>query len=142
MKKVRLFFFLLVLVLCVSVCSAISPEQVNASTTLAAYGAIINPGDSAGDVVITYDVRATSLADKVGVETISIYKSTGQYVTTIYGSTTNGLIITDSSRHRSSYTYSGTPGVSYCAVVTVFAEIGDDYDSHAINTGDAIAPTT
>lgn len=142
MKRAQIFSFLLVFAMLITCCSAanITPDQPSASPTLAAYAAYLDPGDSSGDIIITYDVQAKRIADYVGVETISIYKSNGTYVTTIYGSTSNGLIRTNASRHLSEYIYHGTSGTTYYAIVTVFATIGSDYDSQTVSTYDATAP--
>ena len=45
---------------------------------------------------ISYDVQSNKLASSIGVETVDIYKADGSYVTSITGSTSNGLIETNS----------------------------------------------
>ena len=87
-----------------------------------------------------HDVMASGKADEVGVSSIKIYKSNGSYVTTITGTTNNGLLDTNVGTHRSTYTYEGTSGVSYYAEVTVYAKIGSDSDSRTVKTGTAKAP--
>ena len=54
--------------------------------------------------------------------------------------TSNGLVRSNASRHRSTYTYTGTSGTSYYAEVTVFAKIGSDYDSRTVTTATVKAP--
>ncbi len=133
--KTRFFSFLsatiLTFTLCVGVASA---SEARASLTLSSYSVVADPGSDPGEFKITYDVRATTYADRVGVSSIIIYQSNGTKVATITGTTGNGLLRTDAVRHRSSYTYSGTAGVSYYASVTVYAEIGDESDSRKIVT--------
>ena len=50
------------------------------------------------------------------------------------------LVRSNASRHRSTYTYTGTSGTSYYAEVTVFAKIGSDYDSRTVTTATVKAP--
>lgn len=140
MKK-RFLPFLLAISCLFSMCIVgVSAIENRASTTLASYPVTIVKGSRSGEVKISYDVRASGTADSVGVSSIKIYESDGSYVTTITGSTGNGLIRNGASRHNSSYTYSGTSGVSYYAKVTVFATIGSDYDSKTVTTGTVKAP--
>ena len=140
MKK-RVFPFLLAICCLFSLCAlGASAVESRASTTLANYPVTIAKGSRSGEIKISYDVQANGRADSVGVSSIKIYESDGTYVTTITGSTGNGLIGTGVSRHRSSYIYSGTSGVSYYAKVTVFATIGSDHDSKTVTTGTAKAP--
>ena len=70
----------------------------------------------------------------IGVSQIKIYRSNGQYVTTIQGSASNGLLINSNDAHNDIYTYTGTSGTSYYAVVTVYAYDGSRSDSQEIKT--------
>ena len=115
-------------------------SETRASKTLSRYSAIALSGDNEGEFKITYDVLASGIADEVGVSSIKIYKSNGSYVTTITGTTGNGMLRTEASRHSATYTYEGTSGVSYYAEVTVYAKIGSDSDSRTVKTGTAKAP--
>ncbi len=134
MKK-RVLSFSLIAALALSLCSgAALATEGRASTTIKLYTASASKGDSAGEVKISYEVQAKSLADEVGISSIVIYKSDGTYVTTITGSVSNGLIRTSTTRHRSTYTYSGNAGTSYYAIVTGFATIGSDSDSKSVKT--------
>lgn len=108
--------------------------QTRASLTLSAYSAGLKAGSSGGTISISYDVQASKWADSVGVESIAIYRSNGSYVTTIAGTTSNGLICADSNIHKGTYSYVGTSGVSYYAKVTVFAEVGANYDRRTVTT--------
>lgn len=87
-----------------------SASTMRASPTLSSYGVVLTKGSSGGKVIITYDVLANSVAESLGVSSIVIYKSSGDYVTTIYPTTLNGLKTSNAMWHRSSYTYSGTSG--------------------------------
>ncbi len=111
-----------------------------ASPTLAEYIAIMTAGTSSRELKIAYDVTASRLADLVGVSSIVIYKSDGSYVTTITGTTGNGLIVSSDFGHAGSYAYLGTSGTYYYAKVTVFATIGSVSDSRTITTSTVKAP--
>lgn len=111
-----------------------------ASDTLAYYEVYCTPGSKSGTVVITYDVGANSKADSVGISSIALYKSNGIYTTTILGSTENGLVKSNSPSNAGTYTQTVVSGNSYYAVATVFAEIGDKYDSRTVTTRIATAP--
>ena len=117
-----------------------SASTMRASPTLSSYGVVLTKGSSGGKVIITYDVLANSVAESLGVSSIVIYKSSGDYVTTIYPTTLNGLKTSNAMWHRSSYTYSGTSGVSYYAMVTVFATINGVTDSRTVKTNTVAAP--
>lgn len=121
-------------------CVGASAAEVRASTTLFLYSASASSGDSTGEVKINYDVQASKIADQVGISTIKIYRSNGTYVTTITGTTQNGLIDTGTSRHKSKYVYKGISGTSYYAAVTVFATVGSDSDDRTVTTDIVTAP--
>ena len=141
MKRIFTSFFALVLALtcCLGVTSAnaVSPQ---ASLTIASYSATMKAGSSSGQVKIGFDVTASKMADSLGVSSIVIYKADGTYVTTITGTTSNGLKETSSSMHKGTYTYTGVSQVSYYAKVTVFATVGSTTDSRTVTTATAKAP--
>jgi hypothetical protein len=140
MKK-RLFPFVLSVILVFSFCN-ISTFAVEdrASKTLNYYNVGCKAGSTSGTINISYDVQANSIADSVGIESIVLYSSTGVYMTTILGSTQNGLIKTNNGSNVGTYTQTVVPGNSYYAIVTVFAEIGDNYDSRKVSTNIVTAP--
>lgn len=117
-----------------------SASILRSSPTLSAYSAILTQGNKSGQIVITYDVAANSIADSLGISAMKIYKSNGSYVTTIYSSALNGFTTTNDMRHRSSYIYTGTSGTSYYAEVTVFATIDGVTDSRTVTTNTVKAP--
>ena len=141
MKKRILFFITALLLLATTSVTALAVEM-RSSPTLAMYNAKITKGASGtGKIIISYDVSANTEAEEVGVATIKIYKSGGASpVATITGSTWNGLIATDTEWHRSSYTYTGTSGVEYYAVLTVTATIDGTSDSKDYTTNSCVAP--
>lgn len=140
MKK-RILSFGIVAALALSLFggAALAVED-RASTTITMYTASAAKGSNAGELKISYDVQAKGLASEIGISSIEIYKSGGSYVTTITGTTGNGLIRTEATRHRSSYIYEGESGESYYAVVVGFATIGSDSDSKSRTTAVVTVP--
>lgn len=131
----------LILTLMLTLCGGMAlAAEPRASSTLTYYPVGVSKGEDEGEVDISYDVMANKTADEVGVSRIKIYKSDGTYVTTITGTTGNGLIRTNSARHISTYTYEGISGVTYYAEVTVYAKIGSDSDSRTVTTPTVTAP--
>lgn len=140
MKK-RILSFATALVLIFTSAIAASAVEVRASPTLALYSAMLTKGSSAGKISISYDVRANTEAEEVGVSSIKIYTaSDDKYVTTITGSVRNGLIAANTERHRSSYTYTGKAKTEYYAIVTVTATINGTTDTRDITTNSLTAP--
>jgi hypothetical protein len=139
----RTFTFVLALTMVLTCCSGaalaatFSPQ---ASLTLSYYEVVLLAGSKSGEIRINYDVGASKLADSLGVSSIEIYKSNGSYVTTITGTTSNGLVRNNSSSHMGVYSYIGTSGVSYYAKVTVFATVGSVSDSRTVTTSTVKAP--
>jgi len=140
-KRVLSLFVTLMLIFSTSVPSAAAQNAgLRSSPTLASYIAKVSEGSVPGNVIISYDVTANTLAEEVGVSTIKVYDSSDKCVATITGSWWNGLIATNTERHRSSYTYKGESGTTYYAVVTVFATIGGVSDSRDYTTKTVTAP--
>ena len=111
------------------------------SPTIMGQGVTMLPGNEPGELRITYDINAKRSADEVGVLSIEIYRSTGAYVETIYGTTANGLIRTSALLHSGTYSYKNAEsGEFYYAVVTLYATIGSLTDSETITTATVEAP--
>lgn len=140
----RVFSIILAVMLFVTCCggTALAANEIEpyASPTLAYYDVVLLVGDSRGMLWIDFDVTASKPADSVGIKEIKIYKSNGTYVTTITGTTSNGLVWNNASTHMGTYEYKGTSGTSYYAEVTVFATIGSITDSRTITTSTEEAP--
>ena len=115
--------------------------QARASESISDYKVYIEAGDGRGEVNIDFLVRATASFPKLGALKIEIYKANGDYVKTIWGNTSNGLLSPRSGRYYSNtYTYGGTPGVSYYAVVTICAGTTTNYDTREATTPIVRAP--
>ncbi|MCI9264265.1 MAG: hypothetical protein HFF06_06790 [Oscillospiraceae bacterium] len=140
MKKRILSLGLLAIFVLSMCCVGAAAAEARASSTLTLFTASASKGNNSGEVKISYDVQTNTPADKVGISSIAIYKSDGSYVTTVTGTTGNGLVRTGAYRHKSTYVYTGTSGTSYYAVVTGFATIGSDSDSRTVTTSTIKAP--
>ena len=134
----RILSSVLVLVMAAACCCGIASAR--ASLTLSAYYAMLFVGDTRGEISIDYEVRASLLADSLGVESIRIFEEDGTYVTTINGTIRSGLICVDSDVHKGYYDKTLTAGTSYYAEVTIFARQGIIYDSRTITTNTVTAP--
>lgn len=112
-----------------------------ASKTICSSLGYLRAGDQSGQLKIDYEVTANVPASSLGVEYIRLYTDTGKYVTSIIGSTTNGLVRKDGIAHMGTYCYNdATPGQYYYAEITVFAVIGTDYDNYTHLTATIKAP--
>lgn len=125
---------LLVLSLSLVLLCSFAGANTYASDYLAQYGAALIATETKGKYDIYYDVTATRTSDTIGVSKIKIYKSDGTYVTTITGTTSNGLLIEQDFVHAGVYTRYGVSGTSYYAEVTFFAERGGGSDSKTVKT--------
>ena len=111
-----------------------------ASLALSNYYVTCAAGSQPGEIVFTYDLQANNFATHIGITSIAIYERGGAYVTTIFGSTSNGLIATSTMRHRGSHPFQGTSGISYYASVTIFASNSDGNDYKTVQTALVTAP--
>lgn len=137
MKKMALILSMVLISLLICPIAA----QARASENISNYGADAVQGDEPGEISIDFSIHATASFSKIGALKIEIYKANGAYVETIWGNTTNGLLSPNSERfYGSMYTYKGTPGVSYYAVVTVCAGTVMSYDTRRITTPTVRAP--
>ena len=82
-----------------------------------------------GKLKITVSERANGTMSTLGASAIRIYKSDGTYVTT-----SNGLLKNNAASLSGSYTYQGSSGTSYYAVVTFTASNSSGSDSRMITT--------
>lgn len=140
----RIFSVILMLCMLATFCgSALAADTgVFASPTLSRYTAQLSKGTSKGKITVSYRVVASapSSITSIGVSSIKIYKADGTYVTTISGTTSNGLVLKNASAHAGTYTYSGVSGTSYYAQVTMFATAGGVTGSGTVKTNTVTAP--
>lgn len=142
MKRIISIVLALVVVFicCSGIAMAAESSSMRASLVLISYTAGLTSGDNPREICIDYNIKSNGSASSIGVESIEIYRENGSYVTTITGTTSNGLIRTNSSIHKGTYDYTLSSGVSYYAEVTVFAKVGTEYDSRTITTSTVTAP--
>lgn len=126
----------IVLVLLCSIAGA----NTKASDYLTQYSTALFASKTKGYYDIFFDVTATDTSDSLGVSQVKIYKSDGTYITTIKGTTENGLVREGSFSHTGVYTRAGVSGNSYYAEVTIFAKRGGGSDSRTITTNTVRVP--
>lgn len=139
MKK--LISCLLVCMMIFSCCSVAFAAGIEpyASLSLRTTQTSASTGTNSGEIKIFYQSRANKVSSPIGVSSIAIYKSDGTYVTTIYGSTSNGLMANGTTSKSGTYTYKGSSGTSYYAKVTLSATAGGEHDSRTVTTNSARA---
>ena len=128
----------LLLTCCMGSALASSEIVPFASLTLSYYDVDMVSGGKE-TAYIDFSVGASKFADEVGIDSIRVYESNGDYVKTVFGSASNGLIIFDTDWHSDRYELSLPPG-SYYAEVTVFATVGSDTDSRTVTTSTVRIP--
>lgn len=133
MKRIFASFMLILMAVSCSV-SALVLESPRASLTLSRYFAECLTGDSKGEIIVSYDVKASKLASSVGVKSIVFYTRDGDKVSTVSGSVQNGLVKTNNDDHMGDFVYELPSGEYYYAEVTAFAQVGSDYDSRTVTT--------
>lgn len=137
--KSLLVFFVSVALICITGTQAYA--ETRGSDYIKRYSVSAYQGSSRGAMNIKCDIRANWAVSKIGVLEIKIYESDGSYVTTIRGSTSNGLLSSESSfAHIVTYTYKGVPGTTYYAKVTLCAGTASDYDVRYVQTQKVTAP--
>ena len=140
MKRICAFSLMLCLLFTCCGTALAADAGTCSNPTLSTYAAQLAKGSSKGKVIIKYTIIASKIASSIGVSSIKIYKSDGTYVTTISGTTSNGLVLKNTSTHTGTYTYSGVSGTSYYAHVTVFATAGGITSSGTVKTNTVTAP--
>lgn len=136
----QIISILLVILIVLLMTLGIAGASTQASDYLTQYTATLVPGDTTGRYYIYFDVLATKTSDSLGVSEIVIYRSDGTYITTISGSTNNGLICEKDFTHAGTYTHYGVSGNYYYAVVTIFAERDGGSDSREVTTNTIQVP--
>lgn len=113
----------------------------NASYYLSFYSATADTGKS-GSVTVNFNVNATRVMDSVGASYIVVqeysngnWKGVGSY----FGSTSNGMLASDTNSTVGFITYTGTAGKQYRALVTVYAGKGTGSDSRTVTTNTVTA---
>jgi len=138
MKKTASYFITMILILslCVSTASAITPNSINASLYLDSYTVMID-ATGGGQIEVYYDAAATSIMTQIGASCVVIQEkhgSTWYGVGTYYASSTSGMLAANTSYHDNTITYNGTSAYQYRAVVTIYAANANGSDSRTVTT--------
>lgn len=135
----RFSIFLAAVLISLTICPAVA--QARSSENIMSYSVNALQGDESGNIDIDISLFATKSFPKIGVLKISLYEWNGDYVTTIWGDSSNGLLAPSSTYHfAKTYTYEGTPGTLYFAVVTLCAGTVSDYQTRTARTPMVRAP--
>ncbi|NLV23088.1 MAG: hypothetical protein GXY49_14100 [Syntrophomonadaceae bacterium] len=116
----------------------VSPK---ASDYLTYYWASAYTGTNSS-VIIYFDVDATGYMDLVGASYIVIQRNDSgvwKNVAAYLGSTSNGMLAANTYSHVGSFTYNGTSGKQYRALVTVYACDAYGSDSRTVTTNSITA---
>lgn len=97
MRRWRIFIALCVSVVLICIAGAQAYAQTRACDYVARYSVSAHQGENRGQIDIDCNISANWAVPKIGVSTIEIYKSDGSHVTTIQGTTSNGLLSSETS---------------------------------------------
>lgn len=144
MKK-RLIAMLLAFIIVASIVpySVFAQEEPNgekASNYLNMYSASLYSKGVTGKLTLTFEVFATDDMDRVGVLEIIVRNNNGTIHSIIWGTTTNGLLDTNTWFHAGSYTLNLTSGNTYYCTVVVIAQDANGGDTRRITTQHVTCP--
>ena len=148
MKKVLSFVLTIVFAISLCTCAVEATPLIGKSivpmrvSDYFSYYSVAATSGSEGDVAISISIRPKRTMDSIGATKIVIQEKNGNRWNEVYtktGSNYNGLLDSDSSSFRGSYTYSGTPGKTYRAIVTLYAEDAFGNDSKTVTTNSVVA---
>ena len=144
MKKIllRLISIILISTFLFGVFAFPASAAMNSSAYIWITSASLSQGSSAGKISVNYSITGMGKMDTIGVSMIEVYKTNGTKYRTIYGSTTNGLIVHDKTSTADSFEISCIAGTAYYCEVTFFAAKNGGYDTMTIQTGTVVAPTS
>lgn len=136
-KRMATIFLVLALLLSQMAC------PVTAATNSSAYIAVVSiglyEGDNVGEVELNYSITGMGVMSTIGIFKIEVYKSNGTKYDTIYGSSSNGLLVHNTSGTAGTYTISCVAGNTYYCAVTVYAGTSSGSDLKTYTTGTATA---
>ena len=127
MKRTRWLSLFLMVALSLSLALPAFATEERASMQIENYE--INVTVSRGKINVEFSVDGISKMDKLGCESIYIYKDTSS---TPAGSRLEddfGMSKTDASSHKNTISLPASAGVKYTVVVTIFAENSDGRDT-------------
>lgn len=111
-----------------------------ASSYLSMYGAELYTTSTSGKLDLNFQVVATGTMDSVGVMSIIVRNNNGTIHSTIWGSTANGLLDSNTWLHAGDYTLNLTSGNTYYCTVVVIARDANGSDTRKITTSRVVCP--
>lgn len=134
LRVISLILVLSALFMISAVAAYIPPDSPDASAYISSYSVSIINGGS-GKLKVQFDITGTGTMTKIGASCIKIYKSNGDYVTTIwhYDSGRSGMMGSNKAYHSDLETYTVTPG-SYYVKITFLAKNSSGSDSITAQT--------
>lgn len=135
-KRICAFVLIMMMLLSISATAAYDPpDSPDASYYIAGYSASVSNGGN-GKIKVTFSITGTGIMTDLGASAISIYKSNGTYVTTIYyfSSGRSGMMGSNKMYHSDTESIYVGAG-SYYAVVTFYAGNSSGSDARNYQTG-------
>lgn len=122
MKKNRFIAWICVLTCVLTLIVPIFAVDTRASDQIKSY--MMDAIVTTGSVNVEFSMNGKYIMDKIGCESIYLYKKVGTRWSYEDSRTEDdtGMSKTSKSSHANTITFSGTAGVDYMVVVTVFAE--------------------
>lgn len=115
-------------------------DSDRASSYLNMYRASLCPSGTSGKLALDFEVVATGYMDSVGVFGIFVRNNDGTIHSTIWGSTANGLLDSNTWMHAGEYTLNLTSGNTYYCTVIVVASDANGGDTRKITTSRVVCP--
>lgn len=115
-------------------------DEPRSSSYLDMYSAALYSRGVSGKLQLEFEVFATGNMTKVGVYGIFVRNNDGSIHSVIWGSTSNGLLDTNTWFHAGSYTLNLTSGNTYYCSVIVIAKDGNGSDTRTITTQHMTCP--
>lgn len=134
-KRICAFVLIMMMLLSISATAAYDPpDSPDASYYISSYSASVANGGN-GKIKVTFNITGTGIMTSIGASAISIYKSNGTYVTTIYyfSSGRSGMMGSNKMYHSDTESIYVGAG-SYYAVVTFYAGNSSGSDSKTAQT--------
>ncbi len=143
-KRFIALFLAVVLVFLLMPFSAFAEEEETgeprASYYLNMYSASLYSRGVTGKLQLAFEVIATGNMTMVGVFGIIVRNNDGTIHSIIWGSTSNGLVATNTWFHIGSYTLNLTSGNTYYCSVIVIAKDANGSDTRTITTQQVTCP--
>lgn len=141
LKKIGALIF--VFAMCMSIGANAAAVDTRASKYLSSYSASVT-ASSNGGIIIKFSAIAPSTIKQIGASYIDVMESTDggktwSTVKTVSGTIANGLLFSDTTVGKGSYSYAGTIGYIYKADVTCYASDASGSGSGDCSTGTVTA---